>query len=125
MPQQPGLPLGGPNTSGGNNPAQVAAMQRIRGGATSATDPSQLPQGQGIQGAGEGGQLGQLLAQALQLYVQGQANPSDTEQIRQFFESFVAIAEESQRDLAGQAAQPRPGGLGAGFAPSAPQAPAA
>ena len=127
MPENSGLPLGGPNTSGGNNPAQVAAMQRIRGGATSAgTDPNQMGQGQAPQIAGAGGgQLAPLLSQALQLFVQGGANQADTEAIRQFFESFVAIAEESQAELGGQAAGPPGPQMGAGMATSAPQPPAA
>jgi len=121
MPEQPGLPIGGPSQSGGNNPMQAAAMQRVRGGVMSAgTDPNQLPQGQTPQLAGQGSGVGQLLAQALQLFVQGGANPTDTEQIRQFFEQFVAIAEESKRDMASNAAVGgRP--MGAGTAPAAPQ----
>jgi hypothetical protein len=113
--------MGGPSQSGGNNPMQAAAMQRVRGGVISAgTDPNQLPQGQIPQGAGQGSGVGQLLAQALQLFVQGGANPADTEQIKQFFEQFVAIAEESQRDMASNAAVGgRP--MGAGTAPAAPQ----
>lgn len=123
MPQlQPGLPPagGGPQESGGNNPAVVAAMSRQRMGAPSAgTDPSQMSSGQGAQGAGQG--VGFHLAQALQLFVQGGASPGDTEQIKQFFEAFVRIAEETQGQLAGQGAAPGGPQLGAGTAPTAPQ----
>ena len=123
MPQaQPGLPPSGglPQNSGGNQPAVVAAMSRQRAGAPSAgTDPNQLPSGQGAPGAGQG--VGFHLSQALQLFVQGGASPGDTEQIKQFFEAFVRIAEETQGQLAGQAAPPGGQQLGAGTAPAAPQ----
>ena len=110
-----------PANQGGNNPAVVAAMSRQRMGAPSAgTDPNQIGTAQQMsQGAGQG--VGFHLAQALQLYVSGGANPSDTEQIKQFFEAFVQIAEETQRGF--QAGMAPAGGpqMGAGTAPMAPQ----
>ncbi len=110
-----------PANQGGNQPSVVAAMSRQRMGAPSAgADPSQIGSAQqGPQGAGQG--VGALLAQALQLYVQGGASPGDTEQIRQFFEAFVQIAAETQQGVQAGAAPPGAVPLGAGTAPAAPQ----
>lgn len=110
-----------PANQGGNQPAVVAAMSRQRMGAPSAgADPNQIGTAQpGVEGAGQG--VGFHLAQALQLYVSGGANPSDTEQIRQFFEAFVGIAQETQQGVQAEGAPVGGPQMGAGMAPMAPQ----
>jgi len=117
MPLRPGMPA----NTGGNDPIRAAAQSNMQEGMR---DPSQLPQGPNPQ-AGLGGppdpqqmggqpmqqgpSVGQHLAAAWQLYVQGQANPEDTENIRQFFEAFVELANTMSQDQAPPpGAQPGP-----------------
>lgn len=117
----PGFAIpGDPNTSGGNRPAVVAAMGNIRQGAmnqqAAAPPNQQMPQG--------GGDFGARLFGILQEYVQAGAPSEMTEQIRQFFESFVEIAAETQRGIESQAAPPggmMPAGQSQGLAQAAPQ----
>jgi hypothetical protein len=119
----PVIPQGNPNTSGGNNPAVVAAMGNIRQGAmqqAAAPPDQQMPQA-------DGNAFGQLLAQALQMYVASQGAPEFTEQLRQFFEAFVQIAAEMQQGIQGQAATPGAGpppGVANATPQAAPQPPA-
>jgi len=114
-----------PDYSGGNNPAVSAAMSNLRGtGTQQPATPNQLPGQQGPQpGAGGGASVGALLAQALQLYVQGGARPEDTMQVKQFFEAFVRIAEETKTGIGAQAPAPNPAApqMAAASAQGAPQ----
>ena len=117
--------MASPDYSGGNNPAVSAAMSNLRGtGQQAPATPNQLPAQQGPQfGAGGGASVGTLLAQALQLFVKGGASQEDTMQIKQFFEAFVRIAEESKAGIASQAPAPNPAGpqMAAASAQGAPQ----
>ena len=115
---------GNPNTSGGNNPAVVAAMGNIRQGAmnqpAAAPANAQAPQG--------GGEFGSRLFGLLQEYTQAGAPPEMTEQIKQFFEAFVQIAAEMEQGVQGQAAVPGgaiPPAIPQGTAQAAPQPPGA
>ena len=115
---------GNPDTSGGNNPAVVAAMGNIRQGAMNqpAAAPANQPMPQG------GPDFGSTLFGLLQQYVQAGAPPEMTEQIKQFFEAFVQISAEMEKGVQSQAAipgGPMPPGASQGLAQGVPQAPAA
>lgn len=108
---------GMPSESGGNNPAVAAALSRMQGRGTGQGAPAPgMDQGQG-QG------VGFHLAQALEMFIQGGANPADTQEVKLFFESFVKLAQESESRMGDQAPMgPGPGpGMAAQAAAAAPQ----
>lgn len=110
------MPPNAPSQSGGNDPAVAAALSRMqgRGGQTAPAPGMDQGQGQGV---------GFHLAQALQLFIQGGANPADTQEVKLFFESFVKLAQESESRMGDQAPMgPGPGpGMAAQAAAASPQ----
>jgi len=116
MPLRPGMPP----DRGGNDPIRAAAQSNMqRGMTTPGTDPNQLP----LRGAGQGPaapgmqqpqqmgpSVGGMLWEAFDLYIANGARPEDTEEIRQFFEAFVELANTmaGEQAPAPQPAQPAP-----------------
>jgi hypothetical protein len=117
-------PAGNPNTSGGNNPAVVAAMGNIRQGAMGNTPQAAAPPNQG-QAPMDANTFGAQLAGILQAYVASGGAQEFTEQLRQFFEAFVRIAAEMKAGVEGQAAMPgaAPPVIPQGTAQATPQPP--
>jgi len=103
-----------PNASGGNDPVVVAGLMNKRRGTLSAVgaDANQVqrPEGQASPAGQE--PFGARLAGILDEYIRAGAPPEMTEQIRQFFEAFVKIAEETQAGISRQAQAPGAGPQG-------------